>query len=513
MAIIGAISIDPVLSEPSKVVTINKTLNEAVRDKILKVFAKPGTFTDSQSQLKYTVSFDGGLTFAKSANLSNAGGIPFMITNVQNNAYVVWSYDNDNRSTKEIFFTKSSDNGKTFSKPINLSNDSLDFYVSSIIASENNVNVLWESMDWNSYYSDVIYTRSIDNGENFSKPIKLNNITQLYPELSSMAVFGNKVHAIWENQYYDNRGEILSDILYTNSDNGKTFSKPIKLSNDLESMAPYSIISRNNVYVLWNNYDAEKDTRDIFYTMSSDNGKTFSKPINLSKDAPDAWHPSIATSGNNVFIIWTQNDAITDRFSTLGQIFYTMSSDNGKTFSNPTKLSTIDTKKSSFRPSIAAYGNNVYVLWNNYDAEKDTSDIFYTKSSDNGENFSKPIKLNNNNQSSNCGAFPHSVIVSCPSIVTSGNSVYILWKGLDANGEKIFYTMSNNNGKTFNNIINLNNSINVNSFNLLKFSSAPSLSISPDPLISVSGNNVFVVWNEVFKNIEDLQEIGQIILK
>ena len=28
-------------------------------------------------------------------------------------------------------------------------------------------------------YNDVIYTQSIDNGENFTKPIKLNNDTQL----------------------------------------------------------------------------------------------------------------------------------------------------------------------------------------------------------------------------------------------------------------------------------------------------------------------------------------------
>ncbi len=84
--------------------------------------------------------------------------------------------------------------------------------------------------------------------------------------------------------------------------------------------------SGNHVYRVWQ--DMINGSPDIFFTASEDNGKTFGPIINLSSNPGNSTNPRMVVSGNQVFVVWTDDS--------LGvkQLFLRSSSDYGSSF-NP----------------------------------------------------------------------------------------------------------------------------------------------------------------------------------
>jgi hypothetical protein len=91
--------------------------------------------------------------------------------------------------------------------------------------------------------------------------------------------------------------------------------------------------SANNVYIAWNNNDTGH--WNVFFLRSSDGGKTFAKNIMLS--APNKGqvvdhNVQIAASGSNVYVTWWTN-----KTGILMPVFRA-SNDNGYTFSKAITL-------------------------------------------------------------------------------------------------------------------------------------------------------------------------------
>src|SRR5438445_11371319 len=87
----------------------------------------------------------------------------------------------------------------------------------------------------------------------------------------------------------------------------------------------------------------------LAYSMTS-----FGSTNDLSGPSTDPVSQQIVASGNNVYVVWSNN----------GHIFFSKSIDNGATFSGPAvNLSNLIGGQSS--PQIAVSGNNVYVVWSN----------------------------------------------------------------------------------------------------------------------------------------------------
>jgi hypothetical protein len=87
---------------------------------------------------------------------------------------------------------------------------------------------------------------------------------------------------------------------------------------------------------------------DILYRKSLDGGNTFPDVIkNLSSNLSSSIEPSIAVSGNNVYVVWEDSP-----ITTTAEILYRTSANNGNTFSAvSTNLST--TAGFSTQPAIA----------------------------------------------------------------------------------------------------------------------------------------------------------------
>ena len=108
----------------------------------------------------------------------------------------------------------------------------------------------------------------------------------------------------------------------------------------------------NNVYVVWS------EDGDVFFKRSTNNGASFGGTINLSNDNHFSHLPQIAVTGNNVYIVWddvTVVDGVDE-----SQLLFKRSTNNGASFGSVKIITDI---VETFRPRIAASGDNVYIAF------------------------------------------------------------------------------------------------------------------------------------------------------
>ncbi len=133
----------------------------------------------------------------------------------------------------------------------------------------------------------------------------------------------------------------------------------------------------------------------------------------------------IASHGNNVYVVWGGNPD--DRV--VGDLFFTKSTNNGKSFSVPVTLEDGNT----LNVEVATHRDNtVYVAWQAHSSDKN-EEILIKKSSDAGAIFSDEYQ----NISNSVG------ISECTSIsVSDDNTLYLAWED-DTNGNhEIFFAKS-----------------------------------------------------------------------
>jgi hypothetical protein len=129
---------------------------------------------------------------------------------------------------------------------------------------------------------------------------------------------------------------------------GATSSLPSSLSQSIGSSATVQKVaqlgapvflapiaaSANNVYITWSSSKTGGDF-EVMFRASIDNGQTFGPKINLSNTTGvDSLDPSIAASGNNVYVSWWERAN-----QTSNEPVMIVSNDNGQTFGKKIMLS------------------------------------------------------------------------------------------------------------------------------------------------------------------------------
>src|SRR5947209_6557777 len=215
----------------------------------------------------------------------------------------------------------------------------------SIATSNNNVYVTW--WDNKTGNNEVFFARSTDNGKSFNKTINISNATGCSAD-NQIAVQGNNVYITW----WDNKTGNWQVFSRASTDAGKTFGDSVMLqsigSSPVKKLTPppagritvdtLLATSGNNTYVSW--WDNRTGNWEVLFTKSSDNGKSFSDTINISK-SPDARSlgARMAAQGNNVYITWWD----TDKTTGVKNVFFRASNDNGNTFGSPIMLNSTAT--------------------------------------------------------------------------------------------------------------------------------------------------------------------------
>jgi hypothetical protein len=175
-------------------------------------------------------------------------------------------------------------------------------------------------------------------------------------------------------------------------------------------------------------FDTRDGNREIYYKRSSDEGTSWGNDVRLTNSAATSHFPSIAVSGSFVHAAWEEyRDG-------NAEIYYKHSFDNGITWSEDLRLT--NNSSNSLSPSITVSGSIVHLTW--FDSRDGNREIYYKRSTDNGNSWTADTRLTNNSSSS-----------IYPAIASIGSIAYILWEEYrDGNGE-IYFKQSTDDGTSW----------------------------------------------------------------
>ena len=365
------------------------------------------------------------------------------------------------------------------------------YFFSSILYSYE-INALDETKYANDFFQNTLLEKFIQNNDSRIVNYPHSNITNLTNNnedsiYGQIEAFDNNVYVVWQESVSKSLPEHNYDIFFAKSeDNGKTFGTPINLSNNTEfSERPQIAVSKNGIFIVWAE-TINPNNKEIMFTKSLDNGKTFSNPINLSNNSKDSYNQEISAFNENVYVIWQDTDKKNN--DTNGIIMFKSSTNTGNTFNNSIEL--INNTNSAF-PKINSYGNYVYIVWNN--ENKKNSGLFFVKSFDKGNNFDDITKLSNN---SNFGE---------SQIAVKENEIIVIWGGfLLKNIENIYYVKSSDNGKTFTDVNTISEKI-IKSNNTNYDIELNDIIENPMNVEVTSKNFSYIAWQNSFsKQNEDI---------
>jgi hypothetical protein len=255
--------------------------------------------------LSFRASTDNGASFGNTTILSNKSGTPFPETSQiipsLNNVYITWEENN-----LADFFRASTDNGASFGNTINLSSMVPNFAFAELAASGNNVYSIWTAGDPNSP-SDIFYSKSSDAGTSFSPLLKINRESGSSIG-AKITASGNNVYIVWTpNDSF--KFDTIPDLLFVKStDNGTNFNQPVKLLPETETdKNPFvsgegpSIqlsSSDNRVFVIATINFRHAAESHIFVAGSADNGTNFVRTY--TNAGADRY---IVLGDNNIYIL------------------------------------------------------------------------------------------------------------------------------------------------------------------------------------------------------------------
>lgn len=155
--------------------------------------------------------------------------------------------------------------------------------------------------------------------------------------------------------------------------------------------------------------------------------------------------PSAMFGEDKLWVVFVQNNFV----------WLSTSSDEGKTFSKPVKVDKVAREvyaSGENRPKVHVRGKHVYVSWTEKTGGRYTGNIRFARSIDGGKNFSPAIKVNDDNLlTSHRFDAMH---------VTENGRIYLVWldkrdkeaagqKGKNYSGSAVYFAVSDNHGKSF----------------------------------------------------------------
>jgi len=340
------------------------------------------TWEDDSSENSHILlrgSHNNGSSFEKIVDVSN-GTISSSLQNIasyKNSVYIVWVASKpEDPKNFEVFLRKSDDYGRNFGSIIDLSKSAGDSIDPHILVPGDGHNVYVTYTDCDAVHDDplcgIYFIKSSNSGFNFGSPTLISIVPPTNPNLpflghshppiisSLLSAFGINVH-----KHVGEHNSIIPII--TTSEDGK------------------------DVYVLWQDDMTKTGATDIFFRKSNDYGNTFGDSINLSDTPGISRLAQMVALGGNLYVVWSDTNMTFAQFD----IFFTKINDHGN---NPGKTINLSNSMTNSAPSDIGAVNNtnrIYVAWTEGTCNK--TNIFMTRSADDGDTFEKPIKLISNN--------------------------------------------------------------------------------------------------------------------
>jgi Neuraminidase (sialidase) len=316
--------------------------------------------TPGNAEIYYKRSTDGGSSWGVVKRLTftpEGSYAPDVAVDSSDTIHVFWG---EYVPGIEIFYTRSTDGGTSWSAPKGLTSTfgwSGDPDIT--IFSDDSIHVTWGENP----PGEIYYFRSTDGGANWSTAQRLswNAGLSRFPAIDS----GSAILLVWADETPGN-----ADIYCRRStDGGVTWNSVQKLTWSLvDSYAPdLAIASLDTVCVVWG--DRSPINPEIFYRRSTDGGVTWGAIKRLTWMDVDSYAPVIARDSNDALHVIWHDSALGDY-----EIFYKSSSDGGNTWGSFRRLTW--TSGESVWPAIAVDSDDmIHVVWQ--DDSSGNKEIYY----------------------------------------------------------------------------------------------------------------------------------------
>lgn len=222
----------------------------------------------------------------------------------------------------------------------------------------------------------------------------------------------------------------------------------------------------NTIYMTWTQFDAydsdkPEDESHIVFSKSMDEGDSWTKPLKISKFPGDCKDddktaegavPAVGPNGE-IYVSWSRNDSL----------WFNVSLDDGITWMQEEKFITMQPNgwvidipgiyRSNGLPiltcdiSNSEHHGTIYVNWADQRNGADDTDIWVIKSTDNGKNWSSPIRVNDDKTT-------HHQFLTWMTIDQHTGYLYFVFydrRNHKNNETDVYLAVSKNGGETFSN--------------------------------------------------------------
>ncbi len=260
-----------------------------------------------QFNIMSTASDDEGVTWSPEVQVTrdsgdNAGVSALLMSNGA--LLIAWS--SSRTGNNEIFCKVSADHGSSWSSDTQLTfSASRDLKPALCQAANGSIWMMWSSDRSGGY--DLYYKISSDYGASWSNSVRLTTHPSLDKSPALLQARDGRLWVFWSS---DRAGD--DDIFYTIY-NGTAWSAKVRIlaSSDLDT-SPFALETVDRmIYVFWcARHPTQTATDDIYYTVSSDGGVSWSAGVEFAfSSVDDLWPSAVQTPDTKIWVTWTSDRA------------------------------------------------------------------------------------------------------------------------------------------------------------------------------------------------------------
>jgi len=290
---------------------------------------------------------------------------PQIVADKQGNVFLAYAFFKDSNWNAQINTARSSDGGKTFTSPVSLVQDnSSQRFPSVLLRADNSIFISWidkrlvaaaKQGGEKRLGGSIAYSFSNDGGKTFQVEQFANQSTceccRIGGSLDPQDQPVIAYRAIFSGGIRDQASQVIS----------AKGAEPIRrvAEDDWKTDAcPHhgpsiAVSGSGKFHVAW--YTQGSKRSGVFYANSTNQGMSYSRPTKIGSEGTNVSRPYLLALGQQVWLVWKEFDG------THSLVYIKQSIDDGKTWDTPKIIS--KTSDYSDHPLLINQGDAVFLSW------------------------------------------------------------------------------------------------------------------------------------------------------